>query len=153
MHRPGTRPRKLFEILFERHPTPEQAEVDGILETYSTEYTSLAVPYLQTGTYAPHPVYRVIPQTIRRRLHGWNLRRGVDAAASGSHAHFWCHLYDIANEQQWPQIDSFLGYLSRHRDDGDVSIRTMAELWDTHDAMDEPSEAPQPRTVTTIDHV
>ncbi|MFC3960250.1 polysaccharide deacetylase family protein [Halovivax cerinus] len=126
--RPATPVRKLTEILFERHPSASPCEVDGVVETYSPEYTTLAVPYLRTGRYPPHPVYQPIPRAVRRRLHAWNLRRGVDAAAAGGDVHFWCHLYDLANEQQWPQIDDFLGYLAKRRDHGAVEIRPMREL-------------------------
>lgn len=126
--RPSSDVRKLYEILLERHPTVEPHETDGVLETYSPEYTTLAVPYLQTGTYEPHPVYRPIPRTLRWRLHAWSLRRGVDAAAGGGSAHHWCQLYGLSNEQQWPQIDSFLAYLADRRDHGDVKIRTMREI-------------------------
>ncbi|AGB15255.1 Polysaccharide deacetylase [Halovivax ruber XH-70] len=126
--RPSSDVRKLYEILLERHPTVSPREMDGIIETYSPEYTTLAVPYLQTGQYSPHPVYRPIPHTFRQRLHAWNLRRGVDAAVQGGDVHYWCHLYDLANEQQWPQIDDFLGYLAKRRDRGDVEIRPMRDL-------------------------
>ncbi|WP_254861843.1 polysaccharide deacetylase family protein [Halovivax gelatinilyticus] len=134
--RPSTPVGKLYEILFDRHPAIDPSETDDVVETYSTEYTSFAVPYLQTGTYEPHPVYRTIPRSIRRRLHAWNLRRGVDAAADGDDVHFWCHLYDLANDEQWPQIDSFLGYLAKRRDAGDVEIRTMRELGRSADTTD-----------------
>ncbi len=153
--RPPTRVRKLYEILFETHPTIEPRETDDILETYSTEYTSFAVPYLQIGTYSPHPVYRALPLAARRRLHLWNLRRGVDAAADGSSVHFWCHLYDLANDQQWPQIDAFLGYLAKRRDAGDVEIRTMRELQSAGESIDqagasEPVEREEQTPVTII---
>lgn len=128
--RPSSGLGKLYEILFETHPAVEPRETDGVVETYSPEYTTFAAPYLQTGTYEPHPVYRPIPLPLRRRLHAWNLRRGVEAAADGGSVHYWCHLYDLANDQQWPQIDSFLAYLADRRDHGDVEIRTMRELTD-----------------------
>lgn len=126
---PATSGGKLFEILFGTHPTIEPRLEAGILETYSPGYTTFAAPYLQTGTAPPHSVYRAIPLAVRRRLHEWNLRRGVDAAvASDSSVHYWCHLYDFSNAQQWPQIDSFVRYLARRREDGAIGVRPMREL-------------------------
>ncbi|MFC4541756.1 polysaccharide deacetylase family protein [Halosolutus amylolyticus] len=128
-HRPSTRVQKLHEILLESYPAIEPERNDGVLETYSPEYTTLAVPFLQTGTYSPHPVYRSLPVRVRRRLHERKLRRGLAAAADDdSFVHYWCHLYDFANEQQWPQIESFVRHLAERRDAGAIRTLTMREL-------------------------
>lgn len=126
-----TRREKLFEILFGAHPTREPVEVNGVLETYSPEYITFAAPYLQTGTHPPHPVYRPLPLALRRRLHEWNLRRGLDRAVEDdSFVHYWSHLYDFANDQQWPQVESFVADLGRRRAAGEIRVRTMRELLD-----------------------
>lgn len=127
VERPATRPGKLYEILIDRHPTSDPKVVDGVLETYSTEYTSLAAPYLRAGTYDPHPVYRTMPLSSRQRLHEWNLRRCLKAAEK-SDVHLWCHLYDLANERQWPQIESFIEQLGRRTDNDRFEVQTMREL-------------------------
>lgn len=142
--RPSNKGKKLYEILFEKHPTVEPSVEEGVLETYSPEYTTLAAPYLQAGTYQPHPVYRTLPLPVRRRLHNWNLRRGVESAAEDSFAHYWCHLYDLANEKQWPQIESFLQYLGEKRDADEVHIRTMTELQTNRLQEDNVPSTPEP---------
>lgn len=126
---PTTRGGKLFDILFGDHPTMEPRLESGVLETYSPEYTTFAAPYLPCSNDSVHPIYRSIPLAVRQRLHEWNLRKGVDNAIDAdSFAHYWCHLYDFANEQQWPQIESFVRYLSERSTAGEIDVLTMREL-------------------------
>lgn len=127
--RPSTRIEKLLEILFGTHPAIEPAVEQGLLETYSPEYMTFAAPFLQAGRYRSPYIYRSIPLFVRQRLHERNLTRGLDAAATAdSFVHYWSHLYDFSNNQQWPQVESFVRRLSERREAGEIRVRTMQEL-------------------------
>lgn len=120
-----------LQVLARRHPVRDPDVVAGVIQTYSTWHTSLTAPYLPSGQRDVHTVFRQIPVTLRQRLHDRYLRGGLDAAIEqDSHAHFWCHLFDLANEKQWPPIEAFLQKLAAAREDGSIRILTMAELAD-----------------------
>lgn len=104
---------------------------DGIVETYCTSQPTLTAASLPSGQRATHLAFRWLPVGIRRRLHERYLRTAVDAAIDDdSSLHVWCHLYDLSNEYQFPQIASFLETLASLRESGDVTIKTMSGLND-----------------------
>lgn len=116
--------------VFFRTPTVEEpALVDGLVETYTSWHTSLSAPYLPKGQASPHPLYRAIPRSIRRRHHRRFLARGLrEAAARESSVHYWSHLFDISNGVQWSAVRSFLDSLATARNRGRVQIETMDAL-------------------------
>jgi len=104
---------------------------DGVVETYCTAQPTLTAASLPSGQQASHIAFRWLPVRIRRRLHERYLRTAVDAAIDDdSSLHVWCHLYDLSNEYQFPQIESFLETLASLREDDEVTVKTMSELND-----------------------
>lgn len=116
--------------VFFRTPTVEEPTlVDGLVETYTSWHTSLSAPHLPKGQAPPHPLYRSILRSIRRRHHQRFLARGLrEAAARESSVHYWSHLFDISNDAQWPAVRSFLDLLATARNRGRVQIETMDTL-------------------------
>lgn len=126
---PPTPAHKLKEMLFGPHPTTPPHIIDGVLETYSPQHKTLAAEYLPLGRHPTHSVYRPIPLAARKRLHRRNHRRALDRVCeTDGHVHFWCHLYDFANEHQWPQVAALLEDIGRRQAAGDLEVRTMADL-------------------------
>ncbi|NHN46529.1 polysaccharide deacetylase [Halostella sp. JP-L12] len=105
------------------------AEVDGVVETYTSWHASLSAPYLQNGTASPHLLYRTLPRSVRQRHHRRYLLEGLQSVASNDGCiHYWSHLFNLSNDVQWPPIRSFLEALASYRDRDAVQIKTMAEL-------------------------
>lgn len=122
---------RLKELVVGPHPTFEPRLVDGVVETYCTTYPSLTASTLPMGQREPPAYFSPLPVAARQRLQRTYLRRAVDAAVeSGGHCHLWSHLYDVANEYQWPVIEGFLSELAARRDAGEVEVVTMAGLND-----------------------
>lgn len=122
---------RLWELLMGPQPLFEPALVDGGVETYCTSYTSLTSAALPAGQRPVSTIFRTLPIAIRQQLQRWYLRRTVDAAlATDRHCHLWCHLYDLANDVQWPVVKSFLTELAARRDRGDATVTTMETLND-----------------------
>lgn len=121
--------RRYGELLFGDFPTDEPQVVDGVVETYVTTHTTLTAPTLPGGQRSTHPAFRVLPTSLRQRLHGRRLnrmtRRVIDDGAS---LHLWTHLWNIANGVQFPVVERYLRTLAAHRDAGQLEVRTMAEL-------------------------
>lgn len=112
-----------------QHPTAELEHFDGVVETYGTPHPSLTAPYLQNGQRPPHPAFRVIPQSIRQKIHTRYIQSGIDEAIKNDkHIHLWTHLFNMANEAQYPVILSTLKYLSNYKDQGEIVIKKMNEL-------------------------
>jgi len=113
-----------------REPTvrvPERR--DGLTETYTSWHASLSAPYLRNGRLRPHPVYRTIPRSLRKRHHLRYLLAGLRKAIDTDGAvHYWTHLFNLTPAEQWSSVSTFLKTLARHRDRGDVEVLTMAEL-------------------------
>lgn len=102
---------------------------DGVIETYCSPSPSLTTPTLPTGQATPHPAYKIVPRRVRRRIHERNLLRSLEQVANEeSYIHHWTHLYNMANEQQWEPIESFLTAASELRDSGALHICTMDQL-------------------------
>lgn len=116
-------------ILSRQHPTAALTYSDGVVETYSTSYPSLTAPHLPNGQAPSHPAFRVIPQSMRQRIHARYIRSAVDEAIKKNrHVHFWTHLFNMANEAQYPVILSTFKYLSGCRKRGEIMIKKMNEL-------------------------
>lgn len=128
----GSRPTKMsraLDIVTGSQPVCPPAVRDGLVETYTTERISLSTPLFPSGQSPPHPVFRLLPVSVRRRLHRRNLRRAVALAVDReSFVHLWSHLWDVANEYQWPQVADFLVDLGKRQRAGAVSVRTMRAL-------------------------
>ena len=121
--------RRLRELLSGPPPICEPELVDGVVETYCTRHPTLTAPSLPSGQESTHAAFRWLPVSVRRRLHERYLRRATRIAIEeDSHLHLWCHLFDLSNEYQFPQVESYLETLGALRDRGDVEIRTMAGL-------------------------
>jgi peptidoglycan/xylan/chitin deacetylase (PgdA/CDA1 family) len=106
---------------------PERRE--GVLETYCTPFPSLSAPYMSTGPNPPHPLYDRIAVRLRQRLHEWFLTRTLKRLRNtGSYLHHWTHLYNIANNEQFPPIEQFLHRVAKARDCGEIEVATMASL-------------------------
>ncbi|MXR19087.1 polysaccharide deacetylase family protein [Halobacterium bonnevillei] len=118
-----------LDILTGTQPITSPRVVDDIVETYCTQFPSLTAPFLRSGQADPHPVFRAIPQTVRRRLHSRNLTDVLSTAIrQDSYIHIWSHLWETANGVQWPLIEKFLRHVSKLRATNQLSIRTMEEL-------------------------
>lgn len=123
------RVRLAWEILTGNQPIKRPRMVDDIIETYCTSFPSLTAPFLQSGQRKPHPVFRVIPKIVRRRLHRHNLNKSLTAAIErDSNIHIWTHLWETANGVQWPLIRSFLRRISESKTKEQIQIKNMKEL-------------------------
>jgi hypothetical protein len=122
---------RVRELVVGPHPAHEPRLVDGVVETYCTSYPSLTASTLPSGQRPPPAPFRALPVRLRQSLQRRYLSRAVDEAVeSGGDCHLWCHLYDLANDAQWPPVRDFLTELADRRDRGEVEVLTMAELND-----------------------
>jgi peptidoglycan/xylan/chitin deacetylase (PgdA/CDA1 family) len=122
---------RVRELVFGPHPVFETRLVDGVVETYCTSYPSLASSTLPSGQRPPPAPFRALPVGVRQALHRRYLSRAIDAAVeTDGDCHLWCHLYDLANDAQWPPVREFLTELADRRDRGEVEVLTMAALND-----------------------
>jgi len=97
----------------------------GLVETYTSWHASLSAPYLRNGSALPHPAYRVLPTSLRQRRHQQYLLEGLrEVAANGGAIHYWSHLFNISNDDQWPIVEAFLTMLADYRDRGAVQVKT-----------------------------
>ncbi|KDE60081.2 hypothetical protein EL22_11450 [Halostagnicola sp. A56] len=118
-----------IDILTGSQPITPPRLVEETVETYGTRYPSLTAPFLRAGQQEPHTVFKSIPVAVRQWLHRRNLNETLSTAIErDSYAHFWSHLWETANGDQWPQIEGFLDNVARVRDESGVTIRTMSEL-------------------------
>ena len=117
------------EILTGDQPIKQPRMVDDVIETYCASFPSLTAPFLQSGQKKPHPVFRTLPITARRRLHKHNLDQSLTAAIErDSNVHIWTHLWETANEIQWPLIEAFLRRVTEARTTDQVQIKSMEKL-------------------------
>jgi hypothetical protein len=122
---------RLVELLYGPHPTFEPALVDGLVETYCTSYPSLTSSSLPSGQRKQPALFRPIPTSVGQRLQRQYLARSFETAAeTDGYCHLWCHLYDLANEFQWPVVRSALTNLATRRDRGELRVLTMEGLND-----------------------
>lgn len=115
----------LADPYFRRQPRV----VDGVVETYCTSFPSLSAPALPAGRKKAHPAFRPLPVSVRQRLHARRLRTTTERTADeDGHLHLWCHLFDVANEQQWQPLSEYVETLARLRDERDLTVATMRDL-------------------------
>lgn len=120
------------QVLFRSHPIRSPRLDDGIAETLSTWHASLTAPYLPNGRVRPHPIYRGVPVALRQRAHRRYLRQGLRSAVEqDDHAHFWTHLYNLANDAQWPPLRAFLERISERQESGEITVETMESVGET----------------------
>jgi len=117
------------EILTGNQPIKQPRMVNNVIETYCASFPSLTAPFLQSGQKEPHPVFRVLPITARRHLHKCNLNQSLTAAIElDSNIHVWTHLWETANEIQWPLIEAFLRRVTEARTTDQIQIKNMEGL-------------------------
>lgn len=117
------------EILTGDQPIKQPRIVNDVVETYCASFPSLTAPFLQSGQKKPHPVFRTLPITVRRRLHRYNLNQTlIDAIKHDSNIHIWTHLWETANEIQWPLIEDFLRRVTEAKTTDRIQIENMKNL-------------------------
>jgi peptidoglycan/xylan/chitin deacetylase (PgdA/CDA1 family) len=118
-----------WEILTGDQPIKQPRMVDDVIETYCASFPSLTAPFLRSGQKKPHPVFRPLPITARRRLHRHNLNQCLTAAIEqDSNVHIWTHLWETANEIQWPLIEAFLRRVTEARTTDQIQIKNMEKI-------------------------
>lgn len=123
-----------FVWILSRTPTTGPPTVkNGILKTRCPSYPCLTATHLQNGQKSPHPIFQMIPLRVRQSLQRRHMCRGLEEAIKNeSPIHFWTHLYNMSNEQQWKPLSDFLEELAERHDSGDIEIQTMQELGQDH---------------------
>lgn len=126
---PDGRLSRLYWYLFGSHPVRDLSQKQGITQTYTSPAMSLTAYHLPTGQTSPHPIFRVVPEAIRRRLHQRYLTNALERACEqDSNIHLWTHLHDMVNESQWPAMSKFFESLSIAISEETAHVATMAEL-------------------------
>jgi len=126
---PESRLYRLYWHLLGPLPVSDPIEENGIIETYTSPVMSLTAYHLPTGQQPPHPAFKIVPQTLRKRLHERRLKDALERACENdSHLHLWTHLHDMANDIQWSIVSNFIELLGEAVSTGDVRIETMGGL-------------------------
>lgn len=126
---PSTPVHRFIDVITGSHPVRSPKKRNSVIETYSTKGLSLGSSILPRGQVRPHPAYRMLPLNLRKYIHLRNRKKALDASINqDSYVHFWSHLFDIANDFQWPQAEKFLNILGNKIDAGEANILTMNEL-------------------------
>jgi hypothetical protein len=103
--------------------------MDGLVTTYTSPIQSLTTPTIPYGQRPPHPLLRWVPLGVRKRVHDRYISDALDRAITAqSHAHFWTHLHDMANDPQRDVVRRSLARIAHRRDDADLRIARMADL-------------------------
>lgn len=112
-----------------KQPIVRPRIVDDIVETYCTRYPSLTAPFLRTGQKQPHSIFQIIPVSLRKRLNRRNMSLVIsNVIEQNSYVHFWSHLWEMANDDQWSVVERCLRGVANAKDNNDVQIRTMENL-------------------------
>ncbi|SDE99563.1 polysaccharide deacetylase family protein [Halorientalis regularis] len=132
-HPGSTRARKLNTasraLPWQAPPIRDPSVVNDIVETYSSFEPSLTSPLLPNGARSAPLPFRFMPVGTRQRHQLRYLRRGVKRAIEHDSAvHYWTHLYNLANSEQFGPVVSFLEWLAEKRSETNVRIATMSEL-------------------------
>ncbi|MFH5800809.1 polysaccharide deacetylase family protein [Haladaptatus sp. CMAA 1911] len=124
-----TRLHKFNQLVFSPPDPIEPQLVDEIVETYCTKYSTLSAASLPSGAEQPLFLFRSIPTSIRQWFHRRYLERAVlKVIRQDSYIHLWSHLHNIANDEQWSPIRSFLEIVAHWRDRGDLVVMPMSVL-------------------------
>lgn len=125
----------LLDIVRDSHPVRPPETIDGVTRTYSKSFGTLTTPMLARGQSSPHRLFDATPLSLRQWHHSRLLTKSLQrTVAQDSYAHYWCHLYDLANSEQFPQIEAFIEALGNTEE---ADVLTMAELnkqWRAGDA-------------------
>lgn len=108
-------------------PVAEPEWKNNVLQVYCSNGPSLTSVLLPAGQNSPHPIKTAIPQRIRKRIHRSYLSSALSSASNGNHVHLWCHLWDLANEVQWPLVEEFLHNVGEAKKNG-MSVVTLEQL-------------------------
>ncbi|WP_227377505.1 polysaccharide deacetylase family protein [Haladaptatus halobius] len=120
---------KFNQLVFEPPDPIEPRLVDGIVETYCSKYSTLSAATLPSGAEPPLPMFRAVPTAVRQRLHRRYLTRAMNKVAEqDSYIHLWSHLHNLANDEQWQPIRSFLKTLADRRDSNELTVMPMKVL-------------------------
>lgn len=113
---------------FQRNPPTAKPEwKDGVLQVFCSSGPSLTSPLLPRGQNDPHPTQRMVPLAFRKSVHRSYLSSALDAAKDGKHVHLWCHLWDLANDIQWPIVREFLVSIGKAKKNG-MKILTFEQI-------------------------
>lgn len=116
-------------VLGRRHAIADPGMRDEVLETYCAPEPTLTAPFLRNGGAGPHPIFRPIPLAVRQKLQERYLVSGaLDAAERDSYVHYWTHLYNLSNREQWKPIRLALRRLKELQRRGTIDIETMEAL-------------------------
>lgn len=126
---PDSRIRRFVWLLDRPHVIEWPRRVGGLVESPCTPYPTLTAESLPTGAEPPKWPFRLLPVSVRQRMHRRHLRRGLRRVVDEESAiHFWTHLYNLGNDAQWPPVEDLLDRAGEWRDRGDIEIRPMREL-------------------------
>ncbi|KAA9406593.1 polysaccharide deacetylase family protein [Haloarcula sp. KBTZ06] len=121
--------RRLYHNALSPYQPSDGRVCDGTAVTPSTPYISLGCPNLPMGQIDPHPVFRLIPVSLRKRWHLRRLYRGVDRAIrSDATLHVWSHLWDLSNAHQRDIVERFIAYAGARQEQGEIDVLTMADF-------------------------
>jgi hypothetical protein len=127
-------PGKLETLLwhFQRnHPVMDPNISEGVIETYTSAAQSLTAPYIANGQAGSHPIFQSIPIRLRKYIFKKYIDDALDRAVrNDSHAHFWTHLHDMANDRQVELSKMVLEKVARLRDMEKIEIFRMKDLSD-----------------------
>jgi len=118
-------------LLTRDHPVHDPEIKNDILRTYSTSYPSLTFSggVLPKGQVPAQDHFKYLPLKIRQLIHERYLKTGVKTAIKrDSYVHFWTHLWDMANKQQWDTIESFIIWLGEKDNHEKVKIHRMKDI-------------------------
>ena len=117
-----------FTWNLQRNPPTEEPEwKDGVLQVFCSSGPSLTSPLLPRGQNAPHPTQQAIPVSIREHIHRSYLSSALNAARDEHCVHLWSHLWDLANDTQWPLVREFLHTVGRAKANG-MRVMTLSQL-------------------------
>lgn len=108
-------------------PTAKPEWKDGVLQVFCSSGPSLTSPLLPRGQNEPHPAQRMVPLSLRKTIHKLYLSSALDAAKDGKHVHLWCHLWDLANDIQWPIVRKFLRNVGKAKKNG-MKVMTLDQI-------------------------
>lgn len=123
---PSNRARRFAWYFRRRHPVVEPQTKEGIVVSRTSPVQSLTAPYLPSGQEEAHPIFRLIPVSLRKRAHLAYVSDAINRVTErGSHAHLWTHLHDMANAHQLDVVEKTLQQIGTTPD---VKTERMRDL-------------------------